>query len=63
MQEKGQLHLAEKLPKSIGWSMGTELRESHYQLNAKNGALIKPNMIFNLTLGAPSNPAKLCMIA
>ena len=33
--------------------MGTEIRESHYQITAKNDALIQPGMIFNLSLGAP----------
>lgn len=53
MQAKGHADLAAKLPKSLGWSMGTEIRESHYQITAKNEAVIQPGMIFNLSLGAP----------
>jgi nucleosome binding factor SPN SPT16 subunit len=50
-QEKGQGHLVGKLTKSIGFSVGTELRESHYQLTAKNAAVVQPGMVFNVSLG------------
>ncbi len=43
-----------KLPKNIGWSIGTEMRESHYQITAKNAALVKPGMLFNVSIGALS---------
>ena len=52
MQDKGQEHLVPKLPKNIGWSMGTELRESQYMLSAKNGAPVQRGMIFHVSLGA-----------
>ena len=52
LQEKGQGHLVEKLPKSLGNSLGLELRESGTLLNAKNSATAKAGMVFNLTLGA-----------
>lgn len=51
-QDARQGHLVTKLTKNIGWSMGTELRESHYQLTAKNSAPVKPGMIFNVSIGA-----------
>ncbi len=51
-QDAGQGHLVAKLFKNIGWSLGTELREMHYGLTAKNATLIKPGMIFNLSIGA-----------
>ena len=40
-----------KLPKNIGWSMGTELRESQYVLSAKNSAPVQRGMIFHVSLG------------
>ena len=58
-QAKGQGALAAKLPRSLGWSMGTEIRESHYQLTAKCAALVQPGMVFNVSLGAPG-PGPLC---
>ncbi len=51
MQDKGQEHLVPKLPKNIGWSMGTELRESQYVLSAKNSAPVQRGMIFHVSLG------------
>ena len=41
-----------KLPKNIGWSMGTELRESQYVLSSKNSAPVQRGMIFHVSLGA-----------
>ena len=52
LQEKGQRALAERLPKSIGWGMGLEFRESQLQLTARNAAAARPGMVFNVTLGA-----------
>ena len=52
MQDKGQERLVPKLPKNIGWSMGTELRESHYLLSPKNAASVQRGMIFHISLGA-----------
>lgn len=52
MQDKGQERLVPKLPKNIGWSMGTELRESHYLLSPKNAAPVQRGMIFHISLGA-----------
>ncbi|KAK9903552.1 hypothetical protein WJX75_008667 [Coccomyxa subellipsoidea] len=51
LEDAKQGHLVAKLPKNIGWSMGTEIRESHYQLTAKNTATVKPGMIFNVSIG------------
>ena len=42
-----------KLPKNVGWSLGTELRESHYVLSAKNSTKIQKDMIFHVCLGGP----------
>ena len=52
LQAAGLGELAGRLPRSLGWSMGTEIRESHYQLTAKCSAPIQPGMIFNVSLGA-----------
>ena len=52
MQDKGQERLVPKLPKNIGWSMGTELRESHYLLSPKNAAPVQRGMVFHISLGA-----------
>ncbi|CAK0786832.1 hypothetical protein CVIRNUC_010046 [Coccomyxa viridis] len=52
LQDKGQEHLVGKLPKNVGWSLGTELRESHYVLSAKNSTKIQKDMIFHVCLGA-----------
>ena len=41
-----------KLPKSVGFGMGLEFRESTCLLNAKNAALAKPGMVFNVSVGA-----------
>ena len=46
-----------KLPKNVGWSLGTELRESHYVLSAKNSAKIQKDMIFHVCLGGLSHPS------
>ena len=42
----------ERLPKSIGWGMGLEFRESQLQLTAKNADTVRPGMVFNVALGA-----------
>ncbi len=55
---RGQEQLVPKLPKNIGWSMGTELRESQYVLSAKNSAPVQRGMIFHVSLGAhPAIPS------
>lgn len=59
-QDAKQGHLVAKLPKNIGWSMGTEIRESHYQLTAKNTATVKPGMIFNVSIGGAPSPPCAC---
>ena len=55
MQEKGQGHLAERLPKNLGFGIGLELRETGSNLNAKNTAQVKAGMTFHLHLGAQHN--------
>ena len=59
-QDKGQEHLVGKLPKNVGWSLGTELRESHYVLSAKNSTKIQKDMIFHVCLGGPRQPFLAC---
>lgn len=54
MQAKGQGDLAARLPKSIGFGIGLEFRESTHLLNAKNPSLVKPGMAFNVSLGTAS---------
>ncbi len=62
LQDKGQAELAEHLPKSVGWGMGLEFRESHLQLTAKNATLVRPGMVFNVSLGAcqPCDRCRFC---
>lgn len=43
-------HLAENLNKSVGYLMGTELRDSFYNLTDKNKRIIKPKMVFHISL-------------
>lgn len=51
-----------KLPKNVGWSLGTELRESHYVLSAKNSTKIQKDMIFHVCLGGPPQPSPACSV-
>ncbi|CCA69595.1 probable SPT16-general chromatin factor (Subunit of the heterodimeric FACT complex) [Serendipita indica DSM 11827] len=37
--------------KNIGHAMGLEFKESAYVLSAKNGRVLRTNMVFNLTIG------------
>ncbi|KZT44099.1 FACT complex subunit SPT16 [Sistotremastrum suecicum HHB10207 ss-3] len=48
--------LVKHLPKSIGFGMGLEFRDSNYVLNAKNERPLKSGMIFNLSLGFQNVP-------
>ena len=52
MQDKGQGHLVERLPKTLGHGIGLELRESALAISAKNAATVKAGMVFHLQLGA-----------
>ena len=56
VQDNGQEQLVPKLPKNIGWSMGTELRESQYMLSAKNSAPVQRGMVFHVSLGPHPAP-------
>lgn len=46
----------EKLTKVVGFGMGLEFRESAFILNAKNEALVKAGMVFNVSLGVSRFP-------
>ena len=50
LNERNMGHLAEKLSKSVGYLMGTELRDNYYNLNDKNKRIIKPRMVFHISL-------------
>lgn len=50
LNERNMDHLADKLSKSVGFVMGTELRDSLYGLNNKNKRIIKPKMVFHISL-------------
>ncbi|KAH8117216.1 FACT complex subunit SPT16 [Phellopilus nigrolimitatus] len=43
--------LEKQFVKNVGFSMGMEFRDSAYLLSAKNGRILKTNMIINLSLG------------
>ncbi|KAF2300884.1 hypothetical protein GH714_018015 [Hevea brasiliensis] len=49
--EKEAPELVPNLTKSAGTGIGLEFRESGLNLNAKNDRLLKPNMVFNMSLG------------
>ena len=51
VQAKGQGHLVEKLPRSIGSAIGLELRDSTQQLSASNTKPVRAGMTFNVLLG------------
>mmetsp|Transcript_2955 Transcript_2955/g.9019 ORF Transcript_2955/g.9019 Transcript_2955/m.9019 type:complete len:755 (-) Transcript_2955:748-3012(-) len=44
-------HLLKFLPKSFGFGLGLDFRESSMILNSKNQRLFAPNMVFNLAIG------------
>ena len=52
MQDAGQGHLVEHLPKNIGFGMGLEFRESINLLKAGNERNITAGMVFNVAVGA-----------
>jgi Xaa-Pro aminopeptidase len=43
--------LLPKLPKSVGFAMGLELREGKLQLTASNDTKVAPKMVFNVSVG------------
>lgn len=43
--------LVEKLAKSIGFGMGTEIRDTSLNLTQGNERLVKPGMVFHVSLG------------
>ncbi|GMH36216.1 hypothetical protein BSKO_04084 [Bryopsis sp. KO-2023] len=51
LQEKKMEFLVEKLPKSIGFGMGTEIRETSLSLTENNERIVRPGMVFNVSLG------------
>ncbi|KAG6646821.1 FACT complex subunit SPT16-like [Carya illinoinensis] len=61
--EKDAPELAANLTKTAGTGIGLEFRESGLSLNAKNDRVLKPGMVFNVSLGfhnlqAETNNAK-----
>ena len=51
MQGVGQGHLVQHLPKSIGFGMGLEFRESINLLKAGNERKVAAGMVFNVAVG------------
>ena len=51
MQDAGQGHLIEMLPKNIGFGMGLEFREAINLLNNKNDRKVAAGMVFNVAVG------------
>jgi nucleosome binding factor SPN SPT16 subunit len=51
LEDKGRQDLIEKLPKSLGFSIGLEFREPAMLLTAKNSTNFRSGMIFNLSIG------------
>ncbi|KAF7127189.1 hypothetical protein RHSIM_Rhsim11G0099900 [Rhododendron simsii] len=49
--ERDAPDLVANLTKSAGTGIGLEFRESGFSLNAKNDRVLKPGMVFNVTLG------------
>ncbi|KAJ0240913.1 FACT complex subunit Spt16 [Hirschfeldia incana] len=49
--EKEAPELVEKLTKSAGSGVGLEFRESGLNINAKNEKVLRPEMVFNVSLG------------
>ncbi|KAM7478528.1 hypothetical protein LguiA_026741 [Lonicera macranthoides] len=49
--EKNAPELAANLTKSAGTGIGLEFRESGFSLNSKNDRVLKPGMVFNVSLG------------
>ncbi|XVE89510.1 hypothetical protein DITRI_Ditri20bG0002600 [Diplodiscus trichospermus] len=49
--EKDAPELAANLTKTAGTGIGLEFRESGLSLNAKNDRILKPGMVFNVSLG------------
>ncbi|XVF41716.1 hypothetical protein PTKIN_Ptkin01aG0302400 [Pterospermum kingtungense] len=49
--EKDAPELAPNLTKTAGTGIGLEFRESGLSLNAKNDRILKPGMVFNVSLG------------
>ncbi|KAL3130646.1 hypothetical protein ABBQ38_008037 [Trebouxia sp. C0009 RCD-2024] len=52
LQDAGQGHLVEHLPKNIGFGMGLEFRESINLLKAGNERKVAAGMVFNVAVGA-----------
>jgi nucleosome binding factor SPN SPT16 subunit len=50
-QRTGFEHLAEKLPKNLGFAMGLDFREPTMLLSEKNKIAFKPGMVFCLSIG------------
>ncbi|KAJ4876201.1 FACT complex subunit SPT16 [Raphanus sativus] len=49
--EKEAPELVDKLTKSAGTGIGLEFRESGLNINAKNDKVLRPQMVFNVSLG------------
>jgi nucleosome binding factor SPN SPT16 subunit len=50
-QKEGCDHLVSKLPKTLGFAMGLDFRETALLLSPKNSLAFKQGMVFCLALG------------
>ncbi|KAJ1448969.1 FACT complex subunit-domain-containing protein [Pelagophyceae sp. CCMP2097] len=51
LQQPRYIHLADKLPKNLGFGLGIDFREGSLVLNKKSEAVFAKNMVFNLAVG------------
>ena len=51
LKQEGRDDLVKCLPKNLGFSIGLDFREPSLVLNAKNPALFRTGMVFNLSIG------------
>lgn len=47
----GKEPLVAHLPKNLGFAIGLDFRDPHLIISAKNPAIIRPGMVFNLSIG------------
>ena len=47
----GKEPLVAHLPKNLGFAIGLDFRDLHLIISAKNPAIIRPGMVFNLLIG------------
>eukprot|EP00566_Odontella_aurita_P036470 CAMPEP_0113591852 /NCGR_PEP_ID=MMETSP0015_2-20120614/37504_1 /TAXON_ID=2838 /ORGANISM="Odontella" /LENGTH=1043 /DNA_ID=CAMNT_0000498289 /DNA_START=184 /DNA_END=3311 /DNA_ORIENTATION=- /assembly_acc=CAM_ASM_000160 len=51
LRKEGRDDLVKCLPKNLGFSVGLDFREASLVLSAKNPAILRPGMVFNVAVG------------